>query len=178
MRCCQVLVLGVLLAAVAPRCAGAGQDDAVLAAIASLGENRQMAEDYVLQVKRKFKPDDPVHEESRRLYTAAAAKHNTWVAVVKMAIQRGKTKQLDKDRNYQSMAAQAEAANKAFMQYVEGAKGISRPRAASVAEFAGLGVKIWSGVKEQRARDRQEQAEQFERGIRWRHWDAVQPGGA
>jgi hypothetical protein len=152
------------------------QDPAVTAAIARLVENRQLAEEYVLEVKRKFKPDDPVFYEARKLYLTAHGKHNAWITTVKMAIQRGKTKKLDQDRAYRAIAEEAQEANKAFIGYIESRREIAKRRAVPITEIAGMGLDVWKGISDKRQRARAEEAARFEGEVKWRHWTEVEPG--
>ena len=176
LRASAALILGVVAVALAPVGGHGGQTPAVTEATARLIQNREYAEDYVLQVKRRFKPDNQVYYEARKLYLAAHGKHNAWIAMVKMGIQRGNTKKLDRDPAYRSMAAAAEEANKAFISYVEGRSEIGRGRGVPVAEVAGLGLDVWKGIRDHRQRARAQEAERFQREVKWRHWSEIEPG--
>src|SRR5689334_18042789 len=97
----------------------AANQQAVTEAIAAMVSRRDQCSEYVVEVKRKLQPDDANYQKARDLYVSAYAKQNSWVAVLKMAIQKGKTKNLGKDDAYQSIAAQADEAARAFVSFVQ-----------------------------------------------------------
>ena len=147
-------------------------------AIASIVETRELTSAYVLEVKRRFKPGQADYEHPRDLYVVAFSKHSAWIAVMTSAIRRGKTKSLEKDPTYQALSAQADASVKAFTSYIQSLKTIPKSRAAPVAALAaGLGLNVWNGIKDRKQKERDEQADRFERDTKWLPWEAIQAGG-
>lgn len=156
----------------------ADQNSAITQSMAKIVEDREITSGYVLEVKRKFKPDDQVYEKARELYTTAMAKHNSWIAITKTAIGKGKTKNLGKDEQYQAIAGQADQASQAFVAYVQSAPGVTKSRGLAVAALAGLGLNMWSGFNEKRQKARDDEAERFERDARWKQWEDIRPEAA
>ena len=103
-----VLLVGTVSSAAWSLGFSENQNAAVTQALAKIVEDRDQTAEYVLEVKSKFKPDDADYQQARDLYITALAKHNAWIAVVKSAIQSGKTKNLGQDQTYQTVAAEAD----------------------------------------------------------------------
>jgi hypothetical protein len=156
----------------------ADQKEVVTAAIAKIVEGREQASESVVEIKRKFKPGDMEYDEGRRLYITALAKHNSWIATMKVAIEKGKTKNLAKDQAYQSVAAQADQAAQDFIRYAETKCGVPRTRGLPILALAELGMDIWNAITGRKQRQRMEEAAQFERNTVWSRWEAIQPGEA
>jgi hypothetical protein len=169
-------ILGSGMAAIAgPPSVLAADQQAVTEAIAAMVSRRDQCSEYVLEVKRKLQPDDANYQKARDLYVTAYAKQNGWVAVLKNAIQKGKTKNLAKDEAYQSIAAQADEAARAFVTFAQSLPGTARSRSIPAALAAAVGLSLWQKIKEQRQMERDAEAERFERETKWSTWEAIRP---
>jgi hypothetical protein len=175
------VVLGVLWSVAAvllPTPILADQSPVVTQAIAKIVEDRDRTAEYVLEIKRKYKPDDADYQQARDLYVTALAKHNAWIITLKTVIQKGKTKNLGSDEPYQKIAAEAEQATQAFVSYVQ-----SRPKATvsrggiGPAALASLGLNIWSGIRGKRQQARDEEADRFVRETQWSRWEEIKADG-
>jgi hypothetical protein len=171
-------ILGPGLAAMAgPPAFLAAEQQVVTEAIAAMVSRRDQCSEYVVEVKRKLQPDDSNYQKARDLYVTAYAKQNSWVVVVKIAIQKGKTKNLGKDEAYQSIAAQADEAARAFVTFAQSLPGATRSRSIPAALAAAVGLSLWQKIKEQRQMERDAEAERFERETKWSTWERIRPEG-
>ncbi|HKA01712.1 MAG TPA: hypothetical protein VKE70_34605 [Candidatus Solibacter sp.] len=166
-------VCAVLRMRVDSTASAADQKQPIAEAVARIVEAREKTEDYVLQVKQRFKPGTPDYHEGRNLYVDAMSKQNAWVALVKVSIQNGKKKNLDKDERYRSLAAAAEQATQVFIRFVQTKTGTSPDRALAIPLVAGTGLSIWNAIKDTKQQSRDAEAERFEKEVRWKNWDAI-----
>jgi len=166
-------VCGVLLMGVDSMVWAADQKQQIAEAVSRIVGAREKTEDYVLQVKQRFKPRTTEYQEARNLYVDAMSKHNAWAALVKYSIQNGKKKNLDKDERYQSLAAGAEQATQVFIRYVQTKTGVPPDRALAIPLVAGMGLSIWNAIKDTKQQARDAEAERFEKEVRWKNWDAI-----
>jgi hypothetical protein len=150
----------------------AADQQAVTLAIASIVSRRDQCSEYVVELKRKLRPDDPHYQKGRDLYVVAYAKHNSWVAVLKVAIQKGKTKNLGKDDAYRSIAAQADEAAQEFITFAQSV-GAPKSRSLPAAIAASVGIDLWGKVKEQKQMERDAEAERLQRETKWSSWEAI-----
>lgn len=152
----------------------AAPNTTVSSAIGKIVEAREQAGEAVLQVKSRFHAGDPEYDQSRQLYVTAMAKHSAWIAMVKSAIESGKTKHLPRDAGYQAATSQADEAAQAFLRYTATACGKPRTRGLPAAALGGIGLDIWQGIAGQKQQARAAEAARFERDTRWSRWEAVE----
>ena len=152
----------------------ADQSPAVTIATAKLVEGRDQAAEYVLDMKRKFKPDDEQYQRARDLYVVALSKNNAWIAILSTSIRNGKTKKLANDETYQSLATQADQATKAFTDYAKSTKAVTNSRFV-FTQVIGLGLAIFDAIGGHKKKERAEEADRFEKQVHWSRWEDIRP---
>src|SRR5262245_44413726 len=80
---------------------------------------REQVTDKVLDIKRKFKENQPEYQEARNRYRKAYAETSAYIAIVKAAIRKGKTDDLANNRTYKKTAEAASNAAKSFIDYAD-----------------------------------------------------------
>jgi hypothetical protein len=169
----QVMAISLILFYLPVRSVCADQSPAVADAIARIVEGRDQAAEYVIELKRKFKPDDEQYQRARDLYVTALSKNNAWIATVSASIRNGKTKKLQNNASYEALTAEADQATKAFIQYVQSTRAITT-RAVPPQLVAALGMSIWDFFKDQKRKERAEEADRFEKQVQWSRWEDIQ----
>jgi hypothetical protein len=166
------LLCGLVLLPPAASRLFADQQPVVTDAVAKLVEGRDQAKEYVVEIKRKFKPDDQQYQRARDLYVDALSKNNAWIAIVSTAIRNGKTKKLANDEAYQSAAKQADQATKEFTNYAKSTRAVTNSRFV-FAPVIGLGVAIFDAIQGHKKKERTEEADRFEKEVYWSGWEDI-----
>lgn len=147
--------------------------DATVAAIRDIVDGREKVHGYVLDVKSKYKITDPEYIEARKKYREALGKYSGWVAAVKIAIRKGKTKDLKKDAAYKTIGEDAGKALKEFVDYTESKTQVSKGILLIVSGMIEFGFKVWEGYKNLKAKERAMEADAFEKDAKWKQWEEI-----
>jgi len=133
---------------------------------------RDYTAEYVVMAKKSLTNSSDL-QKAQKLYIAAYADYNAWVAYVKTALQDGRTKNLNKDTVYQKVSSEAAASGNAFTAFVDSKTG--EPKAVSVllSALGALGLQLWNGIKDRQQRDRATAATNFEQTTKWSPWEAI-----
>jgi hypothetical protein len=136
---------------------------------------RRQLMNYVLDIKEKYQPSEKEYKEARRLFREAQSEYEGWITDLTLAIQQGTVRDLRKDEQYKQKAARIGRASKAFVGYAQSVTTQSKSIFTFASAVADIGIKIWNGVKERRARERAEFAEAFEKRVKWEPWENIPP---
>ena len=134
---------------------------------------REQVTDHALDIKNKFKETDPEWREARDLYRKAFAEFNAYIAAVKAAIRRGKTDDLAKDPAFKKTAADASNAAKAFVDYADSKAGGSARALFLFGALFNQGINVLNAYKSGQAERRAQEAEEFEKDVRWPRWEEI-----
>jgi len=134
---------------------------------------REQVTDRVLDIKRKFKESDPEWREARDRYRKAYAEFNAYIATVKAAIRKGKAEDLAKNTAYKKSSEEASSAAKAFIDYAESkTNGPTRGFFLMGPLFA-QGLNLFNAYKNAQAERRAQEADAFEKDVKWLRWEEV-----
>lgn len=148
--------------------------DPVATAIRDIVAGKEQVQGYVLDIKDKFKDTSaPEYVEARKRYRSALGNYNGWVAAVKAAIRNGKKKDLLNDPAYKKLGDDASKSLKNYIDYVESKTQQSKGVMVIVTGIIDIGFKIWNGYKDRTAKDRQAEADAFEKDAKWKQWEEI-----
>jgi hypothetical protein len=147
--------------------------DATSKATQDIVTAREQVADHVLDIKHKFKESDPEWREGRDLYRKAYAQYSAYITTMKAAIRKGKTNDLAKDSSYKKAAAEASNSARTFMDYADSKTG-GKPRAIFlVSMLFNQGINILNAYKAGQAERRAQEAEDFEKDVKWLRWEEI-----
>lgn len=169
---CALLILSFFSSTLALGHARSPQDPTALA-IRDIVAGRERIQGYVLDIKSQYKTTDEQYIEARKKYRKALGNYNGWVAAVKDAIRKGKIKNLPKDPTYKTIADDAGKSLKEFIDYVESETHTSKGIVLLVSAITDLGFKIWNGYKDRKAKEREREADNFEKDTKWKQWEDI-----
>jgi hypothetical protein len=138
---------------------------------------RELARGSVLDIKQKYKPTDKEYGEAKQLYRVAHAKVTGWISVVTLAIKKGNTKDLRKDKQYLEISKEAGNAIQAFLKYEEHNLGETKGVFSFLNAMIDAGLKIWNEWRERQAKERERYAESFQKEAKWDRWEDIKVDG-
>jgi hypothetical protein len=147
--------------------------DETPAITAKIVEARDYTESFVVLAKQALSNNPSDLQRAQILYGTAYSKYAGWVQYVKTSLQKGKAKNLPKDKNYEKVAAEATAAATDFTTFVNTKTGQSKAVTAILSSLADLGLKLWNGIKDRIDKDRNNSADAFEKDAKWRPWQDI-----
>lgn len=144
--------------------------------LADIVETRERCTEYVGMAKKDLSGEKLT--KARMLYTEAHARNAAWIVLMKVAIQEGQTKRLDKDEQFIRASKRASDATQAFISFVDSAmaeSSMSRTHGVAplIVPFAQMGLSVWTSYKDKRAHERLTAADAFGRDAAWKSWDEV-----
>ena len=147
--------------------------DAAVSATHDIVVAREQVTDHVLDIKNKFKESHPEWREARDRYRKAFAEFNAYIATVKAAIRKGKTDDLGKDPTFKKAATDASNAAKAFIDYADSKAGGQARAIFLVGALFNQGINILNAYKSGQAERRAQEAEEFEKDVKWPRWEEI-----
>jgi hypothetical protein len=163
----------LLMAAAMSGPAVAQQPDPTATATAQIVKARDYTTEYVVIAKQAFAKNASDLQQARKLYASAYAGYGAWVAYVKTALQDGKIKRLGTDSEYQKTSVAATNAANTFTAFVDSKTPESKAVNAIFSSFGALGLQLWNGIKDQKQKERDAAATNFEQTVKWSAWEAI-----
>jgi hypothetical protein len=134
---------------------------------------REQVTDRVVDLKKKFKESDPEWREARDKYRKAYAEFTAYIATMKAAIRKGKTEDLAKNASYKKAAEDASGAANAFIKYADSKTTGTTRGFFLIGPLFAQGLSIFNAYKDAQAERRAQEADAFEREVRWRRWEEI-----
>jgi hypothetical protein len=156
---------------------GMAKDEAAVPGLDVIVKSREIVKSYVADAKAKYAPTDSRYINARKLYLEALGAYAGWTSQLRAAVIAGRTKDLRTDDQFKRLSEGAQAARKAFTDYLE-QTGTEATRGLSASDAAtGLvdsGVKLWNAVKNRRALERQKLADFIAKEAKWDTWEEIE----
>ena len=148
-------------------------NDPTASITAKIVEAREYTASFVLIAKDSLakQPDDLT--EARKQYASAYAKYSAWVAYVKTSLQQGHARNLNRDAEYLTIAADASGSATQFTSFVDSKTKNPKAITTILASLSDLGLQLYNGIKDRRDKDRTSAANAFETDARWQPWEKV-----
>jgi hypothetical protein len=146
---------------------------------AKIVQARDYTAQYVVLAKQSFKANSPEYNQAFKLYATAYSNYGAWDAYLSSALRAGRAKKLNKDQNYNSIAAQAAQSSLAFTTYVDtNTSGDAKQVTTILASLANLGLQLWTGISQHLDQERVAAANAFDNATKWQAWNEITDGSA
>jgi hypothetical protein len=152
----------ILIALVITLC-GCPQDQ-TLTVVANLARDRQTVETYVKEIKKAFRPSDPVYGEAKQRYIAAFSLYQGYLAALRLTIQTGAKGDL------RPLATEATIKTMDFISYASDNLPQSHGSLYLLPELK-LQESVTSHIVVKK--DARQAVEVISAAVQWREWDVV-----
>lgn len=129
------------------------------------------------EAEKKFAAETKIIDTAQQKYIAAYSAYDGWLAALKTGIASGKSKQLAKDENYKTVAADASKAAAEFVNFatphISANQRGTRGFITVLGSLAKLGVDVWQAYTKGKAERAKEYAEYVGTQVQWREWDKL-----
>ena len=139
-------------------------------------EARDLDRGRVLDIKEKFKPQDPEYQHARSLYRQVYARYDGWTTDIVLYILAGAKKDPRGDDRYKTLSEAAGRADNEFAEYVESVTGRSKGVASFAASIVEVGVKIWLELRDAALKERKVVADYVDLRLKWEAWESITAG--
>ena len=145
----------------------------IAADVYPLVKAREQVSGYVIQIKRKYKEGDEQYGAAEKLYDTARSSYAGWVAVVKLGIIQGTSKDLRGDSEYKQIASECGSASQNFVDYAEKASVQSKGLFTFATDVARIGIMVWNDWRDHEAKARADFAKSFAEEVSWKSWNDI-----